>query len=418
MSQLHQRFTDAQVKEILQRYLRHEIEPSYLQEILRIGKTRLFALIKSYRKNPHAFSIQYDRQGKTRSIAPEIEKNILKELAIEEKLIQNKDVPLHSYNYTYIQTRLQDAYQQKVSVPTIIHRAQKHGFYLKKPHRTAHDREVLTRYAGELIQHDSSFHLWAPAAGQKWYLITTLDDFSRFILYAKLFQQETTWGHILALQTVFLAHGLPLSYYVDSHSIFRFVRGRDELHYQHHLQTDEANPQWKQVLDDCGVKVIYALSPQAKGKIERPYGWLQDHLVRSCVRDNVTDIRQAQPILNREIHRYNYRQVHSTTLEIPAIRFQKALKFHQSLFRPFRIKPPFQSVKDIFCLRLQRTADAYRRISLHALELKINGVNPRDVLSLRLYPLNAAVSELRCWRADVLLDVLTIKNSDLKGVHF
>jgi hypothetical protein len=418
MPQLHKKFIDSQVKELLERYLRQTIERSYVQKILGIGKARFFALLGRYRKNPQGFSIQYQRTTPPRSIAPQIEKNILKELAIEKKLIQNQDVPLYSYNYTYIQNRLQSTYNQKVSVPTIIHRAKKYGFFLKKPHRTAHDRQVLTHYAGELIQHDSSFHLWAPAAGQKWYLITTLDDFSRFILYAKLFQQETTWGHILALQTVFLAHGLPLSYYVDSHSIFRFVRGRDELHYQHHLQTEEADPQWKQVLDDCGVKVIYALSPQAKGKIERPYGWLQDHLVRSCVRDNVTDIRQAQPILHHEIHRYNYHQVHSTTLEIPSLRFQKALSHHQSLFRPFSVKPPYKSVKDIFCLRLQRTADAYRRISLHTLQLQINGVNPRDVLNLRLYPLNATVSELRCWRAHTLLDVLTIKNTDLRGVHF
>lgn len=418
MAQLHKRFTTAQIKEILQRYLRREIERPYVQEILRIGKTRLFALIKSYRKNPDAFSVSCERQGKTRSITLDIEKNILKELAIEKKLIQNKDVPLNSYNYSYIQTRLREDHHQKVSVPTIIDRARKHGFYLNKPKRTAHDREVLTSYAGELIQHDSSHHLWAPAAGQKWYLITSLDDYSRKILFARLFKQETVWGHIQALESVFLAHGLPLSYYVDSHSIFRFVRGRDDIRYQLRPGTDETDPQWVQVLDDCGVKVVYALSPQAKGKIERPYGWLQDHLVRTCVRENVTAVRQGQIILNHEIHRYNDRQVHSTTLEIPSIRYQKALGSKQSLFRPFCIKPPFQSVKDIFCLRLERTADAYRRISLHTLELKVNGVDPGDVLNLRLYPLNAATSELRCWRRHTLLDVRIIKNVDLKGVHF
>jgi len=58
-------------------------------------------------------------------------------------------------------------------------------------------------------------------------------------------------------------------------------------------------------LYDCNVKIIYALSPQAKGKIERPYQWLQDRLVRICVRENVTDIVQAQKILGQEIHRYN-----------------------------------------------------------------------------------------------------------------
>lgn len=418
MSQLHKRFTDVQVKEILQRFLNHEIERSYVQAILRIGKTRLFALLKSYRDNPETFSVQYERQGKPRSIAPEIEKNIFKELTLEKKLIQNKDVPLDSYNYSYIRKRLETEHGQNVSLPAIIRRAKEKGFYLAKPKRTAHDREVLTQYAGELIQHDASIHLFAPAAEQKWILITSLDDYSRMLFFAKLFNHETTWGHIQALQTVFLTHGLPLTYYVDSHSIFRFVRGRDEIHYQHHRQTDDTNPQWKQVLDDCGVKIIYALSAQAKGKIERPYRWLQDHLVRTCVRDNVTQVRQGQNVLNHEVHNYNHRWVHSTTREIPAIRFESALHLKQSLFRPFHIKPPYKNVKDIFCLRLERTADAYRKISLHTLQLKLNGVNPGDVLNLRLYPLNAATTELRCWRRHTLLDVRIVKNNDLKGVHF
>src|SRR5256885_1517299 len=128
MSHLHKRFTDVQVKEILQRYLRHEIERVYVQEILRIGKTRLFALIQLYKKNPDSFSVQYERQG--RSIDPAIEKSIFKELAQEKKLIQNKDVPLNSYNYSYIQKRLETDYDQTVSLPTIINRAKQKGFYL------------------------------------------------------------------------------------------------------------------------------------------------------------------------------------------------------------------------------------------------------------------------------------------------
>jgi transposase len=167
MSQLHKRFTDIQIKEILQRFLNHEIERSYVQEILKIGKTRLFALLKSFRDNPETFSVQYERQGKPRSIAPEIEKNIFKELTIEKKLILNKDVPLDSYNYSYIRKRLETEHGQNVSLPAIIRRAKEKGFYLTKPKRTAHDREVLTQYAGELIQHDASIHLFAPAAEQK-----------------------------------------------------------------------------------------------------------------------------------------------------------------------------------------------------------------------------------------------------------
>ena len=418
MSQLHKRFTSEQVKEFLERYSKNEIERKYIQEILGIKKRRFFVLLKQYKENPQHFSVQYRRARAPRTISPMIEQTILKELSIDNKIIQNKEIPLKSYNYSFIKDRLRVTYHQKVSLPTIIDRAKKHGFYLKKPKKTAHDREVLTHYAGELIQHDASHHLWAPASQEKWYLITSLDDYSRFMLYAVLIKTETSWAHILALQTVILQYGLPYSYYVDSHRIFRFVRGRDSFWQKHHLLTDEATPQWKQVLEDCNVKVVYALSPQAKGKMERPYGWLQDRLIRTCVREDVTEINQAQRVLNHELYRYNHQQVHSTTQEIPYLRFQKALKEKRSLFRAFQIKPPYQSSKDIFCLRMDRTIDSYRRISINNLLLKVNHATPGKTVNLRIYPSTIEVSEIRFWCEGKLIDVQRVKNSDLKGMHF
>src|SRR4030043_2266372 len=416
MSQLHKRFTSDEVKELLQRYLKNEIERNYIQEILGIKKRRFFTLIKQYKKHPQASSIQYQRSTPSR-ISSEIEQNILKELTIEKGIIQNKEIPLSSYNYSYIKDRLRKEYRQKVSLTTIIRRARSHGFYLKKTKKSIHDREVLTRYVGELIPHDASHHLWAPAAKEKWYLITSLDDFSRFLLYAALVRKETSWTHILALQTVILRHGLPYAYYVDSHSIFRFVRGRDSLWYQHHLLTDETTPQWKQVLQDCNVKVTHSLSPQARGKIERPYGWLQDRLIRTCVREAVTEIQAAQRVLNQELHRYNYRQIHSTTQEIPYYRFQRALKQRQSLFREFTIRPPFQSAKDIFCLRMNRTVDSYTKISISHLQFKVHA-DPGNQCNLRTHPFEHDISEIRCWCEGRLVDVHKVKTSELKDVHF
>lgn len=418
MSQLHKRFSSDQLKELFARYLRNEIERTYIQEILGIKKSRFFMLLKQYKENPQHFTIHYHRTKAPRSISPEIEHTILKELSIEKKIIQNKAIPVTSYNYSYIRDRLHGKYHQKVSLPTIIDRAKRYGFYLQKPKRTIHDREVLTHYVGELIQHDASYHLWAPAAHEKWYLITSLDDYSRFMLYAVLVKKETSWAHILALQTVILRYGLPYAYYVDSHSIFRFVQTRDSLWRKHHLLTDEATPQWKQVLDDCNVKVIHSLSPQARGKIERPYGWLQDRLVRTCVREDIADIQQAQKVLNQELRRYNHHQLHSSTQEIPSLRFQRALQEKRSLFRTFTIKPPFQSAKDIFCLRMNRTIDPYRKVSLHNLHLKVNHATPRKKVNIRIYPLNHQISEIRFWCEGTLIDVQRIKNADLKGVHF
>jgi len=115
------------------------------------------------------------------------------------------------------------------------------------------------------------------------------------------------------------------------------VQGRDSFWRNHYQLTDEADPQWKQILDDCRVKVTYALSPQAKGKMERPYRWIQDRLISTCYRENIRDIQEAQLILNNLLQKYNYSIVHSTIGEIPYIRFQRALREKRSLFREFRI---------------------------------------------------------------------------------
>ncbi len=172
--QIHKKFTTEQVKELLQKYINKEIERKYLQEILGIGRSRFFELLQDIRSSPKDFSVEYNRSSETKRIAPEIRKNIVKELTIDKKAIQNKDIPLYKYNYSYIKKRLESTYHQSAALSTIIEYAKANGFYLPKRNKPkAHDREVLTNNAGELIQHDASYHLWAPDAGMKWCLITS-----------------------------------------------------------------------------------------------------------------------------------------------------------------------------------------------------------------------------------------------------
>jgi len=224
--------------------------------------------------------------------------------------------------------------------------------------------------------------------------------------------------HINALHSTISTYGCPYQYYVDCHSIFRYVKGRDQLHHNFTKFTDDVDPQWKQVLIDCGIKLTYALSPEAKGKIERPFRWIQDHLMRTCVRDNVKDIKHAQRILNQLVHRYNYRNIHSTTNEIPSIRFQNAIKNNQSLFRPFTIPKPYLLRKDIFCLRAKRSVDNYRAVSLGNMKFKLNCLDGRCSADIRIYPLDHKLIELRFWIKNKLIDVRKVKKSDLKLSNF
>jgi len=263
--QLHKRFNNNQIKSLIESYIKKEIEIDYLLSILKIGRSRFFEILKSYRQNRCSFSIEYSRNKPNNKISSEVEDNILLELSLEKSLIEDKNNPIKDYNYSFIKDRLFSEHKQEVSVTTIIDRAKKHGYYNKTKVKKAHEREVLTNYAGELLQHDSSHHMWSPYAPSKWYLITTLDDFSRKILYGDFFQSETSWAHIEVIEYICLKYGIPFSFYVDSHSIFRFVQARDSFWRNHIKVTDESDPQFKQVLSDLGIKLKYALSPQAKG---------------------------------------------------------------------------------------------------------------------------------------------------------
>jgi len=122
----------------------------------------------------------------------------------------------------------------------------------------------VTNYAGELVQHDSSHHKWSPYADKKWYLITSIDDCSRYLLYYNLVECETSWAHIISLEDVAVLYGLPYSYYFDCHSIFRFVQGRDSLWRKHYKVTDDVDPQVKKILLDKFITIRVDANSQNK----------------------------------------------------------------------------------------------------------------------------------------------------------
>ena len=250
-------------------------------------------------------------------------------------------------------------------------------------------------------------------------MITSLDDFSRKILYADLFEQETTWAHIKAAETLMVNYGIPLRYYVDSLRVFRFVQGRDSFWRKHVLETDEADPQWRQVMNVLGVEAIFALSPQAKGKIERPYRWLQDRVVRTCAIEKLTTIEEVRAVLKEELDRYNNHQVHSTTGEVPSIRFEKARREGNSLFRPFALPKPYTSAKDVFCLREKRTVNGYRKISLSNHDIPVPYVPLRDEVEAHLIPdVARGALEVRIWHDNRMVQSVTYPLKEFPRVHF
>jgi transposase len=416
MDQLHKRFTDDQIRLLYRRYCEGMMSRTEIEEILGIGKTRFFALLKAYRQNPEDFSITYIRNGSPK-LSEQAEAEIEQALLREKALIEDPRLPINEYNYSALRDRLRKKGIQ-VSVPTIIQRAKRLNCH--KPRRKAkvHDREVVTTAVGALVQHDASLHLWSPYAQEKWTLITSIDDYSRKLLFADFFPQETSWSHIQAAQRLMQHYGIPLRYYVDNLRVFRFVQYRDSFWRNHVLQTDEIDPQWRQVMRLMGVEVTYALSPQAKGKVERPYRWLQDRIVRTCALEKLTSLEEVRSVLQDEVDRYNNHQVHSTTGEIPAIRFAQAKQAGNSLFRPFTLPKPYTSLKDVFCLRDTRIVDGYRRISVFNKSIEVPKVPLREDVELHLVPdLIKQTIECRIWWEKIMVHSVVYPLQGLR-VHF
>jgi len=142
-------------------------------------------------------------------------------------------------------------------------------------------------------------------------------------------------------------------------------------------------------------------------------------LIRTCYKEKISDIKKAQLVLNSLIQKYNHQWIHSTTKEVPYIRFQRALKDNRTLFRKFAVRPPYKSIKDIFCLRADRMVNSYRKISINNLELRVASAPLHERIQLRLIPdRESGLSEVRFWHEDELLGIQKVKNSELNLVHF
>ena len=101
------------------------------------------------------------------------------------------------------------------------------------------------------------------------------------------------------------------------------------------------------------------------------------------------------------------------------MRYQQALDNKQTLFRPLKIRWPFEKAEDIFCYRLKRQVNAYRKITLSNLSFSISGVPLHTEVELRIsFNLKSRLATLRFWYRNRLLGEQQVKMSDLKFIQF
>src|SRR6266446_6152355 len=176
----------------------------------------------------------------------------------------------------------------------------------RKRRAPAHrQRRLRSAREGELVQLDGSPRDWLEGRGPRLTALGMQDDATGKILAAQFFPSETTFGYLCLLKQLLRRHGVPLAFYGDHSGVF--LRNDDNWALDEQLAGKRQPTQFGRALEQLGVNFIAANSPQAKGRVERLWGVLQDRLCSELRLVNATDLDSANAVLRKFITDYNRR---------------------------------------------------------------------------------------------------------------
>ena len=176
----------------------------------------------------------------------------------------------------------------------------------RKRRAPAHrQRRVRSAQLGELVQLDGSPHDWLEGRGPQLTALGMQDDATGKILAAQFFPSETAFGYLCLLRQLLRRQGVPLAFYGDHSGIF--VRNDAHWTVEEQLAGKRQPTQFGRALEQLGVTFIAAHSPQAKGRVERLWGVLQDRLTSELRLAKAANIDSANAVLRKFITDYNRR---------------------------------------------------------------------------------------------------------------
>ena len=176
------------------------------------------------------------------------------------------------------------------------------GAGLKSPRRRRPPRHRVRRQRmpreGMLVQVDGSHHRWLGDDGPPFALLLAVDDATGIVVNALFCEQENTRDYFLLMRGLIQRYGVPIALYTDRHSVFKNVPGSGRA---------GAPTQFSRAMDELGIQMVFALSPQAKGRVERTAGTFQDRLVTELRLAGAVTIEEANALLKEFLDRFNAR---------------------------------------------------------------------------------------------------------------
>lgn len=245
---------------------------------------------------------------------------------LQQKILEALKTKLKGFGPTFSAEKLNELYQIKISNERLRKLMIEHDLWTAKKVKTKHHvwRE-RKHHLGELIQVDGSKHIWF---GDTYYtLLLFIDDATSRIMYAKFVNEETIKSLSEATITYLKEYGRPLAIYVDRGKVYKVNNGPAGAITQYH-----------RMLNELDIKLIFAYSPQAKGRVERSFKTHQDRLVKELQLRSIETVEEANVFLQK-----TYISLHNDSFsESP----KKTEDFHRPIGKA--------SLNYIFCIKKSR----------------------------------------------------------------
>jgi hypothetical protein len=242
-------------------------------------------------------------------------------LPVQHQILTLARGPYAGLNTTHLTEKLQAEHGLAVSRAT-VHRLLRAAGVARPRHRRPprhRARRPRKAQAGHLVLWDGSPHAWLEARGPRSCLVGAMDDATGALLPGAVFvPAEDTVSYLRLLRVLVGTCGIPVALYMDRHGIFR--RNDEAWTLAEELQGRQEPTQVGRALAALGIAPIYALSPQAKGRIERLWNTLQDRLVAELRLAGITTLAAANAFLPAFTGAFNARFARPATDTAPAWR--------------------------------------------------------------------------------------------------
>jgi len=334
---------------VIRKVLEKEIRQVEASEILFLSSRQIRRMVKRVKR-------EGDRGVIHRSRGRPSNRRILEEM--RERAIQLYRSQYSDFGPRLASEKLEERDQVKVNEETLRLWLVESGDWKKRRKGRGHRRwRQRKQHVGEMVQMDGSHHDWFERRETGCVLMSYIDDATGRV-FARFYEYEGTMPAMDSFKRYMGKYGLSVCVYLDRYTTYK---SNAKVSIEDVLNEEVPLSEFERALKELGVEVIHAMSPQAKGRVERLFGVLQDRLVKEMRLRGLRTIQEANEFLKQYLSVYNRRF---------AVRPLEPNDFHRPVLKGL-------DLDSILCIKTKRRVRSdftvvYKR-KLYQMEEKVRG---------------------------------------------